>query len=77
MHIDQPFFKAWPGGQGPFLGGEGSGESASEATQRYRTVWISDVHLGTPGWQAVALLEFLKHFESDHLFLVGDIIDGW
>jgi UDP-2,3-diacylglucosamine pyrophosphatase LpxH len=77
MHIDQPFFKAWPGGQGPFLGGEGSDESASEATQRYRTVWISDVHLGTPGCQAVALLEFLKHFESEHLFLVGDIIDGW
>ncbi len=45
--------------------------------RRYRSVWISDLHLGTPGCQAHALLDFLKHVESDHLFLVGDIIDGW
>lgn len=44
---------------------------------RYRAVWISDLHLGTPGCQADALLDFLKHVECDHLFLVGDIIDGW
>jgi UDP-2,3-diacylglucosamine pyrophosphatase LpxH len=44
---------------------------------RYRAVWISDLHLGTPGCQAEALLDFLKHVECDHLFLVGDIIDGW
>jgi len=44
---------------------------------RYRSVWISDLHLGTPGCQAHALLDFLKHVESEHLFLVGDIIDGW
>jgi UDP-2,3-diacylglucosamine pyrophosphatase LpxH len=77
MHIDQPFFKAWPAGQAPGFGLDDSGGASPESTQRYRTVWISDVHLGTPGCQAVALLEFLKHFESDHLFLVGDIIDGW
>jgi UDP-2,3-diacylglucosamine pyrophosphatase LpxH len=46
-------------------------------SERYRSVWISDLHLGTPGCQAQALLEFLKQVESDHLFLVGDIIDGW
>jgi UDP-2,3-diacylglucosamine pyrophosphatase LpxH len=45
--------------------------------RRYRSVWISDLHLGTPGCQAPALLDFLKHVESDHLFLVGDIVDGW
>ena len=44
---------------------------------RVRTVWISDLHLGTPGCQADALLAFLKHVECETLFLVGDIIDGW
>ena len=42
-----------------------------------RTVWISDIHLGTPGCQAEALLAFLKNTECETLFLVGDIIDGW
>ena len=44
---------------------------------KVRTVWISDIHLGTPGCQAQALLEFLKDVECDTLYLVGDIIDGW
>src|SRR5215475_5731875 len=44
---------------------------------RVRTVWISDVHLGTPGCQAGALLDFLKAIDCETLFLVGDIIDGW
>lgn len=44
---------------------------------RVRTAWISDVHLGTPGCQADALLDFLKRVECDTLYLVGDIIDGW
>jgi UDP-2,3-diacylglucosamine pyrophosphatase LpxH len=44
---------------------------------RLRTVWISDLHLGTPGCQAEALLHFLKTVECDTLYLVGDIIDGW
>ena len=43
----------------------------------YRTLWISDIHLGTPGCQAKYLLDFMKHNESDTLYLVGDIIDGW
>jgi UDP-2,3-diacylglucosamine pyrophosphatase LpxH len=42
-----------------------------------RAAWISDVHLGTPGCQALALLDFLKHLECDTLYLVGDIVDGW
>ena len=50
---------------------------AAGAALRVRTVWISDLHLGTPGCQAVALLDFLKRTECDTLFLVGDIIDGW
>jgi len=44
---------------------------------RYRSIWISDIHLGTPGCQADYLLDFLRHNESDQLYLVGDIIDGW
>ena len=44
---------------------------------RLRTVFVSDLHLGTPGCQAVALLDFLKHHPSEQLYLVGDIVDGW
>ncbi len=50
---------------------------ASGPTRRLRTLWISDIHLGTPGCQAEALLEFLRHHECETLYLVGDIIDGW
>ncbi|MEY3271860.1 MAG: hypothetical protein RLZZ341_761, partial [Pseudomonadota bacterium] len=42
-----------------------------------RTVWISVVHLGTPGCQARALLDVLRTVECHTLYLVGDIIDGW
>jgi UDP-2,3-diacylglucosamine pyrophosphatase LpxH len=44
---------------------------------RYRTIWISDVHLGTRGCKADFLLDFLKYTESETLYLVGDIVDGW
>ncbi len=44
---------------------------------QYRAVFISDLHLGTPGCQAQALLAFLRSHQSEHLYLVGDIIDGW
>lgn len=46
-------------------------------TGKYRTLWISDVHLGTPGCKAEHLVDFLKHTECENLYLVGDIIDGW
>ena len=45
--------------------------------RRYRTIWISDVHLGTRGCNARMLIDFLDHVDSDTLYLVGDIIDGW
>ncbi|NUB14823.1 UDP-2,3-diacylglucosamine diphosphatase [Azospirillum brasilense] len=51
--------------------------SASRDVKQYRSIWISDVHLGTRGCKAEYLLDFLKHNESDHLYLVGDIVDGW
>src|SRR5579872_4498651 len=44
---------------------------------QYRTVWISDTHLGTPGCNAELLLDFLRSIACDKLYLVGDIIDGW
>ena len=44
---------------------------------RYRTVFISDVHLGAAGSSAELLLDFLKSVECETLYLVGDIVDGW
>jgi UDP-2,3-diacylglucosamine pyrophosphatase LpxH len=44
---------------------------------RFRTVFISDTHLGTSGCNAELLFDFLKAIECDTLYLVGDIIDGW
>jgi UDP-2,3-diacylglucosamine pyrophosphatase LpxH len=55
----------------------GSDDAPREHKRHYRSVWISDLHLGTPGCQAKALLDFLKHVECETLFLVGDIVDGW
>jgi UDP-2,3-diacylglucosamine pyrophosphatase LpxH len=45
--------------------------------RQYRTVWISDVHLGTRGCNAEMLIDFLDHVDSETMYLVGDIIDGW
>ena len=43
----------------------------------HRTGWISDVHLGTRGSQAGALLDFLRDHEFDTLYIVGDLLDLW
>ena len=45
--------------------------------QKYRTVFISDIHLGTAGCNAELLLDFLCSIECETLYLVGDIVDGW
>jgi UDP-2,3-diacylglucosamine pyrophosphatase LpxH len=42
-----------------------------------RSIFLSDIHLGTRACQAGRLLDFLKHYESEHLFLIGDIVDFW
>ncbi|MFN3886096.1 MAG: UDP-2,3-diacylglucosamine diphosphatase [Aquabacterium sp.] len=55
----------------------GEGGAPARAALKVRTAWISDVHLGTPGCQAGALLDFLRHLECETLYLVGDIVDGW
>jgi UDP-2,3-diacylglucosamine pyrophosphatase LpxH len=49
----------------------------AEGVRRYRTIWISDIHLGTRGCKAEFLLDFLRATESETLYLVGDIVDGW
>lgn len=45
--------------------------------RKYRTVWISDIHLGTRGCNAAMLLDFLRSIECETLYLVGDVVDGW
>ena len=50
---------------------------ADEGRVRFRAIFLSDLHLGTPGCQTRALLEFLRLTDSDRLYLVGDIVDGW
>ena len=49
----------------------------AETPQRYRSVFISDLHLGTKGCRADFLADFLQSMECSHLYLVGDIVDGW
>lgn len=44
---------------------------------QHRTLWIFDVHLGSPGCQARRLTEFLARNDCETLYLVGDIFDGW
>ncbi len=43
----------------------------------HRTLFLSDIHLGTPGCKADLLLDFLRNNEAETIYLVGDIIDGW
>ncbi|MES2754185.1 MAG: UDP-2,3-diacylglucosamine diphosphatase [Pseudomonadota bacterium] len=45
--------------------------------RRFRTIWISDVHLGTRGCNAAMLVDFLDRTDSETMYLVGDMIDGW
>src|SRR5271156_7110342 len=61
----------------PELTNSGPPDDHAGAVLYFRTIWISDIHLGTRGCQAGMLLDFLKHTESDYLYLVGDIVDGW
>jgi UDP-2,3-diacylglucosamine pyrophosphatase LpxH len=60
-----------------FAGRIVAGMITGNSMKRYRAGWISDVHLGTRGSQAAALLDFLKDAEFETLYLVGDLIDIW
>ncbi|HSG34555.1 MAG TPA: UDP-2,3-diacylglucosamine diphosphatase [Sphingomonadaceae bacterium] len=52
-------------------------EPPQSGRTKYRTIWISDVHLGTKGCNAELLIDFLDSVDSETMYLVGDIIDGW
>ena len=45
--------------------------------KKFKSIWLSDIHLGTKGCQAERLLDFLYNHSCEELYLVGDIIDGW
>ena len=47
------------------------------SSMEYRTVWISDIHLGTSGSNVLGVLDFIRHNEFQTLYLVGDVIDVW
>ncbi|QIQ88274.1 UDP-2,3-diacylglucosamine diphosphatase [Erythrobacter sp.] len=59
------------------LAGPKTPEPEGRERRKYRTIWISDVHLGTKGCNAEMLIDFLDSVDSDTMYLVGDIIDGW
>lgn len=44
---------------------------------KFKTIFISDIHLGTKFSKAEEFLDFLKNVECENIYLVGDIIDGW
>ena len=48
-----------------------------QSTTRHRTIFMSDLHLGTRGCQAELMLDFLRCNDADTIYLVGDILDGW
>src|SRR5262249_45657672 len=55
-----------------------AGVRAGQSTRNlYRSIWISDFHLGTAVCRASALLDFLRRHHAEKLYLVGDIVDGW
>jgi UDP-2,3-diacylglucosamine pyrophosphatase LpxH len=74
MHTFFESEQAWIQG---LLAPSTQGQLDGHPEAKYRAVFISDIHLGTQGCQAEALLAFLKAHPSDNLYLVGDIIDGW
>lgn len=49
----------------------------TRTAEKYRTIFISDVHLGTKDCKAAQLNAFLKQYPCEQLYLVGDIFDGW
>ncbi len=57
--------------------GDDDGNGPAARRKRYRTIFVSDSHLGTVGSSAEMLLDFLKKHECETLYLVGDIVDGW
>jgi UDP-2,3-diacylglucosamine pyrophosphatase LpxH len=55
----------------------GTSVKDSDGSRTSRALFISDVHLGTRGCQAERLLDFLREYDAETIYLVGDIVDGW
>lgn len=49
----------------------------AENPRTFRTLFISDVHLGSKPAKAEFLIDFLRHHDAGAIYLVGDIVDGW
>ena len=45
--------------------------------KNYKRIFISDIHLGTRGCKVDYLIDFLNNTESENIYLLGDIFDGW
>ena len=54
-----------------------SAPAFDDSSRRFRTIFLSDIHLGTRGCQAERLIDFLRVHDADTIYLVGDIVDGW
>ena len=72
-----PSIAAARAGLPPMTWGGDNDDAPLKRKLRFRSVWISDTHLGTAGCNAELLLDFLKSIQPETLYLVGDIIDGW
>jgi UDP-2,3-diacylglucosamine pyrophosphatase LpxH len=66
LHNPHPHHAAGPKGPIP-----------TAPVRHFRTLFISDVHLGSKSAKADHLLDFLRHHEADTIVLIGDIVDGW
>ena len=66
---------SWESVKGARMVSDAGSEESPE--RRFRTLFISDVHLGARGSQADKLLDFLRTHDADTIYLVGDIVDGW
>lgn len=80
MDRDASFLRAWAetaaGSPGPIAQAPVDVDGAGDGL-RFRSCWISNVRLGTPGCRAHASLELLTQTECETLYRVGDMVDGW
>ncbi|MFO1143595.1 MAG: UDP-2,3-diacylglucosamine diphosphatase [Amaricoccus sp.] len=59
------------------ISGANQPAKAWPAQRRYRSLFLSDVHLGAHGCRADRVLDFLERHDADVIYLVGDFLDGW
>jgi len=62
---------------GPYSASEGTMSGENSARLSYRSVFVSDLHLGSAACHADRLTRFLTHVDTENLYLLGDILDIW